>query len=764
MSASSSRCARWRPLAVTLAGLAAGALVLAHVPLLNPGNGNELHWNSSEVSVVIQEDGSDDISDRGHFPALRNAIAAWNGADGKDIQLVEDTSSSQQARSDWESSGVHLLYFDESNASGYFPTGSGVVAVTPIFFANSGRIVDADVLFNGRGFHFTTSGSAGAFDVSDVATHELGHLLGLDHSAWAGASMYPYVDPSIILHRSLSLDDEYGLRATYPQGSYGSIRGRLLRSEDETRVAGAHVVARNSAGRPVAGTLTSASGVFVIKGLEPDTYEVYASPLGEPVSAANLGEGWDIDTDFQSTILGLATVDGEQVDMDEVLVDADASVNLGRASDDYPMRVIIGEDTSLNIRGTSLAAGGSLTCSDPLVDVELLSALGILVQVTLTVPEGATPGHVDLMFTTVEGDRSILTGGIELTPPDPSVDIVSPASGTNDGGAALILAGSGFRAGDRVVIGDSLYEDGVGGCEVVDSETITLTTVAMIGGLHDVVVIDPSGVEGRLVSGYRATAQPVLTAVFPEVGSANGGTVVFLTGDDFVTGMSVSINGIEQESVDFVNPGRVLVTTLPAAAGGPYVLTVRNPAGAEASAAFTYLDNPDPILASISPDAGTRSGGTQVTITGSNFDETTQVFIGVEAAGGAAGEAAEVEFVSSTTLIATTPSSGVGLADVVVQDPETSQAAVLPGAFEFESNPSSDSSSPSLFGGCASVRPAGPTSVLDVLLASGWLILALALGLARWHWTLASLRAQPLPVACRSARASGSRAATLTRD
>ena len=52
------------------------------------------------------------------------------------------------------------MVFDETNFSGYFPNGSGTVAVTPIIFnPATGTIVDADILFNGSGFGFATDGT-----------------------------------------------------------------------------------------------------------------------------------------------------------------------------------------------------------------------------------------------------------------------------------------------------------------------------------------------------------------------------------------------------------------------------------------------------------------------------------------------------------------------------------------------------------------------------------------------------------------------------
>src|SRR5439155_13334353 len=50
------------------------------------------------------------------------------------------------------------------------------------------QVVEADLVFNPK-VPFATDGTAGAFDVRAVLTHELGHVLGLDESPIAAAAM-----------------------------------------------------------------------------------------------------------------------------------------------------------------------------------------------------------------------------------------------------------------------------------------------------------------------------------------------------------------------------------------------------------------------------------------------------------------------------------------------------------------------------------------------------------------------------------------------
>ena len=229
------------PAALVLLGSLLGR---AHVRLHNPDNGKPLYWaQPGSISVVVQGDGSEDVAGASDLLALRSAIDEWNGCEGTTARLIEDTDPLQQARTDWQADDLHLVLFDEDNSSDYFPPGSQIVALTPIWFLSDGRITDADVLFNGSGFEFTTSGEPGRFDVGDVGTHELGHLLGLDHSGWAGASLYPFVSPGVILHRSISGDEHVGLRVAYPEsgGAYGRLEGTVRRPDGGPGVAGAHV-------------------------------------------------------------------------------------------------------------------------------------------------------------------------------------------------------------------------------------------------------------------------------------------------------------------------------------------------------------------------------------------------------------------------------------------------------------------------------------------------------------------------------------------
>ncbi len=695
------------------------AALAYHVRLVTSA-GVGLFWASpSNVSVVIGSDGPPGLTDGSHETAMRMAIEDWSSVAGSTVELVEDASPASQARTDWEATDIHLLLFDDLDDSGYFGGNSGTVALTPIWYTSGGAIQDADVLFNSNDHDFTTSAQPGRFDVRDVAAHELGHLLGLNHTGWAGGTMYPYVDPTVILHRSLSEDEERGMRDAYPPAipATGRLTGTVVRASDSTPVAGAHVVATDADGRTAASNLTSSAGAFTLNGLDPGTYTVYAAPLDTPVSVLNLGASYDVDVDFEPAFYAGTTtiVATETVALGQLAVEADVTLSLGEPTDAFPVRVVDGASRMVTLHGEGLT-GVTLASSDP--GVVISSPVGTASQVTfqVTVDDGEPPGHVDILATGVTGDRAVLTGALEVTPPVPMVTDVVPGQGPQAGGTALTVTGSEFHAGARVVIGGQIYRDGIGGTSVVDVNTITLTTAATGSGAHDVVVIDPTGVEGRKADAFVVPSNPALARVFPRAGNVAGGTEVVLVGDDFLDGLTVRIDGIDQPSAVRESATLVRFTTI-AGAGGPHEVEVENPDGGIATfaAGFAYVAQADPTLAGIAPDAGVS--GTTLTLTGTNF--TPDLVVGFVADPSQEPVwATSMTFVDASTLEVVAPTNPPGPVIVLVTAPNE-QGAFLEGAFTFL--PSGGGG-----GGCHTVPVSGPGGPRQILEGTWWLAALLA--------------------------------------
>lgn len=151
------------------------------------------------------------------------------------------------------------------------------------------------------------------------------------------------------------------------------------------------------------------------------------------------------------------------------------------------------------------------------------------------------------------------------------------------------------------------------------SATITAKTPAHITGITDVVVTNYDNQSSTLTNGYTYNAAPTISGVTPNAGSKNGGDSITITGTGFYGSPNVKLGGTDTINVTVVNSTTIIATT-PAHAGGQVDVIVTNPDSQSVtlSNGFNFIE-PAPSISSIDPTSGPISGGTSVTITGSNF-------------------------------------------------------------------------------------------------------------------------------------------------
>jgi len=154
---------------------------------------------------------------------------------------------------------------------------------------------------------------------------------------------------------------------------------------------------------------------------------------------------------------------------------------------------------------------------------------------------------------------------------------------------------------------------------VVNSTTIVVNAPAHTAGAADVTVTNCDGQSATFTNGYTYVAPPTVNSITPATSLRTGGGTVTISGSAFFGTPAVKIGGTDATSVSRIN-ANTLSVFVPAHIVGTFDVLVTNPdlQSATLANAFTFAELL-PTVSSISPNTGSAAGGTNVTITGTNF-------------------------------------------------------------------------------------------------------------------------------------------------
>jgi len=267
----------------------------------------DVKWTGVPVRYFVNDRDIPGVTAADMRAAVARAAATWQGVAGTTLRF-EDQGLTAAAP----------VGLDGRNTLGFLdrPDLDRVLGATSLLIdASNGSLVEADIFFNTR---FTWSvapqGESGRVDVESVVVHELGHFVGLGHSAigeteplatggrrvlGSGAVMFPIaLTPGATADRVLQDDDEAGVQDLYAPDAAnrtsGSVTGRV--TKNGRGVYGAHVVAFHAeTGRMVGGFALNANGDFVIAGLDPGPHILRVEPLDDADVESFLSGGVDVD-------------------------------------------------------------------------------------------------------------------------------------------------------------------------------------------------------------------------------------------------------------------------------------------------------------------------------------------------------------------------------------------------------------------------------------------------------------------------------------
>jgi hypothetical protein len=295
-------------LTLTVVTLAASIPVRAYVIAMSRAGTGEIvqhKWKSPAAFPIRWQmnpaQGANVTGSRTQAQVFEAGFASWQAVSSASVSFVRGSDTDAGTRQGADN--INLITTN-SNAGNALP--AGVLALTygsvydgpgfdpalqrTIDFA--GQIAEADIVFSSTvPFSTSTTADPDRIDLQSVMTHEVGHLLGLDHSPIVSASMFWSVGEGFIYPRNVSTDDMAAISLLYPAGSpaaKGKISGFVRSAGTGSPVYGAVVVAVNANGNPVASAVTDPNGAYTIEGLDAGSYTVFAEPLDGPITISNI--------------------------------------------------------------------------------------------------------------------------------------------------------------------------------------------------------------------------------------------------------------------------------------------------------------------------------------------------------------------------------------------------------------------------------------------------------------------------------------------
>jgi len=184
---------------------------------------------------------------------------------------------------------------------------------------------------------------------------------------------------------------------------------------------------------------------------------------------------------------------------------------------------------------------------------------------------------------------------------------------------------------------------------------------------------------------FDGGTSPVISSIEPTSGGSAGGTAVVIRGANLANTapgtFEVTFGGQPAAQIVVIDSTEVECRTPPGTPGAADVQIVNRFGSSLAPAAFVY--HPTPVVTSISPDRGTREGGTPVTVTGSGFADNdpgeTVCLIGLKTL-------LDIDIVNDTTITGVTQDSWIETSkDVTVTN--NNGVGLLPGAYRYVGPP-----------------------------------------------------------------------------
>src|SRR6201988_1137224 len=314
---------------------------------------------------------------------------------------------------------------------------------TRVYFdPETGNIAEADITINprpraedGTELLFSTDGTPGTYDLEATFTHEIGHLLGLDHSAVLSATLQArqafngtFGLPALT-ERTLSEDDRQRVRTLYGSKQHlGRIEGRLIDNRLPNTFAPLEAVniwAENVVtGRVVASDVTDSDGNYSLDGLAPGQYRVIVTSNDEKGALQRKVRSFEV----ANTVLvkpesttqlnnSLVPAQGSLLNPRVIGLNAELSTVAVPVEAGKRVKIYLGGEGIDQVPGTSIAVNSPYFTVDPsTLTLEQLSPPFPVVSIEVSVAPCAPFGDYSIRLQANSGETAFVPGALTIDP------------------------------------------------------------------------------------------------------------------------------------------------------------------------------------------------------------------------------------------------------------------------------------------------------------------------------------------------------------
>lgn len=401
----------------------------------------KIRWPKKTIEVALSNSllspGANIKPDSDVVGAARRALARWSSL--SNINFVVTWSPATSVSPADAGDGISLLTIAVTPENEAFNSEATTGRTRVFFDPETGDIAEADISINprpraedGTQLQFSTDGTPGTYDLEATFTHEIGHLLGLDHSSVLSSTMQgrqayngTFGLPAMT-ERTLSEDDRQKIRGLYgPKLRLGRIEGRLADNRTPGMLQplnGVNVWAENVVtGRVIASDVTAEDGTYHLEGLAPGQYRVVVSSGADTTQkfrSFELSNQVNVKPDVATPLNSSLVPQQASVLNPKVIgLNAELSTVALPLTPGKRVKLYLGGEGVDQVPGTSIAVNSPFFTVDPATLArEQIAAPFPVVSIEVQVAANAPFGDYTLRLQSNSGELAYVPGAITIDP------------------------------------------------------------------------------------------------------------------------------------------------------------------------------------------------------------------------------------------------------------------------------------------------------------------------------------------------------------